>query len=188
MKKKTLLSPAQNNLENTNADKGESSGALNQSSILVSESEYGNSTMRQEQIVNQMPSENFPTVLDNSVEKNMQNSSERNQKEKTIYLENNSSSIVWYKPENGSEIYPLEGYSVLYEPIDGVATTKYKNAVIKIPTGSAVTITKEGGAEIHWYGFGEISRLFGYGWIDECPDENWKPLFQKAKLIGKNTY
>lgn len=113
---------------------------------------------------------------------------DQSQTEKTVYLENNSSSIVYYKPENGTGIYPLEGYSVLYEPIDGVATSKCKNAVIKIPTSSAVTITLEGGAMIHFYGFGEISRMFGYGWITKIPDDNWKELFDKAKEIGKATY
>ena len=115
-------------------------------------------------------------------------SKDKSQTEKTMYLENNSSSIVYYKPEDGTGVYPLEGYSVLYEPIDGVATSKYKNAVTKIPTGSAATITEEGGVQIHFYGFGEVSRMFGYGWITEVPDDNWKELFKMANEIGKATY
>jgi len=122
-------------------------------------------------------------------EGNNNNDSQDNlQTQKVEYLVNNSNYTIYYKPENGDGIFPLAEHSVLYNPIDGVATFKYKNAVIKIPTGSAVTISPDGGADIHFYGFGVIVRAFGYGWIDKSPDENWDLLFKKAEEIGKSTY
>ena len=119
---------------------------------------------------------------------NNNDSQDNSQTQKVEYLVNNSNYTIYYKPENGDGIFPLAEHSVLYDPVDGVATFKYKNAVIKIPTGSAVTISPDGGADIHFYGFGVIVRAFGYGWIDESPDENWDLLFDKATEIGKSTY
>lgn len=107
---------------------------------------------------------------------------------KTAYLINESNHTIYYKPENTSEALPLGAHKTLYEPIDGAATTKYSNAVIKIPTGADLTVTSEGGADIDFYGLGGVSRLFGYGWITSVPDSGWQQLFDKAKEIGKQKY
>lgn len=112
----------------------------------------------------------------------------KQKQEKTEYLRNNSSDTIYYKPEEGSGIGSLAPGGVLYERIDGAATTKYKDAVIKIPTGASLTVTSEGGADIDFYGGGGLVRMFGYGWITNVPDDNWKPLFEKAKEIGKKNY
>ena len=108
--------------------------------------------------------------------------------EKTAYLTNNSSHTIYYKPEHGDGLGSLAPGQVLYEQIDGAATAKYKDAVIKIPTGASLTVTSEGGADIDYYGLGGLIRLGNYGWITEVPDENWQPLFDKAKEIGKYNY
>jgi len=115
------------------------------------------------------------------------------------YLVNNSNSTVYFKPENGKTgldnagAYPLEKNQSLYISVDGVATKKYNNVVVKIPTGADITVTSEGGADIDYYGFGGLARMAGsYGWIykSRIPsnDSSWDALFQKAKEIGKRKY
>ena len=129
--------------------------------------------------------------------------------EMTPFLSNNSSSTVYYKPEglnkegidqnpgkSSSEAYPIEAGKDLYAPIDGVATTKYNDHVLKIPTGATITITSEGGGDIDWNGFGGIGRVFAkIGWINKgyietnYPDNtDWNALFNKASEIGKKEY
>ena len=75
-------------------------------------------------------------------------------------------------------------------PVDGVATSKYNDNVGKIPTKSSVTITKEGGLDIDFWGLGGLIRLFpDYGWVDtnwlkqkqKGGDNSWNKLFEKAK-------
>lgn len=112
----------------------------------------------------------------------------KKESEKTAYLTNNSSHTIYYKPENGSGLGTLAPGGILYEQIDGAATAKYKDAVIKIPTGASLTVTSEGGGDIDFYGLGGLSRMVGYGWITAVPDANWQPLFDKAKEIGKTNY
>jgi hypothetical protein len=108
--------------------------------------------------------------------------------EKTAYLTNNSSHTIYYKPENTSEALPLKPGGVLYEPIDGAATSKYNDAVIKIPSGADLTITSDGGADIDFYGLGGIVRIVKYGWITVVPDSGWSNLFEKARAIGARPY
>src|SRR5690606_482807 len=84
------------------------------------------------------------------------NTIEKNGGEKmTPYLSNQSDSDVFYKPEGGENndcAIRVEAGKDVYAPVDGVATSKYSDSVLKIPTGSRITITSEGGGEISFYG------------------------------------
>jgi len=122
--------------------------------------------------------------------------------EMTPFVVNNSNSMVYYKPEttqNGylnSGAYPIGSNLDLYSPVDGVATSKYSDNVLKIPTGATVTITSEGGGDIDFYGLGGIGRMMpSIGWIKKDyitgqnkNDTSWDALFNKAALIGKKKY
>ena len=123
--------------------------------------------------------------------------------EQTPYVRNKSSKTIYYKPEKtirnyeNDGAYPIEAGKDLYMPVDGVATSKYSDNVGKIPTKSSVTITKEGGLDIDFWGLGGLIRLFpDYGWVDtnwlkqkqKGGDNSWNKLFEKAKKIGRRSY
>ncbi len=64
---------------------------------------------------------------------------------KTAYLTSNSTHTIYYKPENGSWVGSIGPGGVLYEEIDGAATAKYRDAVIKIPNGASLTLPQREG-------------------------------------------
>ena len=76
-------------------------------------------------------------------------------------------------------------------------TTKYNDNVGKIPTGATIKITKEGGLNIDFHGFGGLVRLFpDYGWVNKkwqrkqqkAGDHSWNKLFEIAGQIGRRPY
>jgi RHS repeat-associated protein len=126
----------------------------------------------------------------------------------TPFVTNNSGSTVYYKPEgvkdgvdlnpgySNSGAYPIGANQDLYAPVDGVATKKYSDHVLKIPTGASITITSEGGGDIDFYGLGGMGRMaLGIGWINKeyitnqnKNDKSWDALFNKAAKIGLTKY
>ena len=119
------------------------------------------------------------------------------------FVENHSSEMIYFKPETTygeyetTEAFSLEAGKDLYMPVDGVATSKYNDNVGKIPSGSSIKITKEGGLNIDYYGLGGLIRaLPNYGWVNqkwlqnrhEDRDYSWDKLFEKAKEIGRRAY
>ncbi len=118
-------------------------------------------------------------------------------------VENHSNEDVYFKPEtdigdwNNNDAYKIEAGKDLYMPVDGVATSKYNDNVGKIPTGATVKITKEGGLNIDFHGFGGLIRLHpDYGWVDKkwqrkqkkAGDHSWDKLFEMADQIGRRPY
>ena len=82
-------------------------------------------------------------------------------------------------------------------PVDGVATSKYNDNVGKTPTGATVKITKEGGLNMNFHGFGGLIRLFpNYGWVNKnwqrkqqkAGDLSWDKLFEMAGQMGRRPY
>lgn len=115
------------------------------------------------------------------------------------FLENNSDSTVFYKPEGGDNndaAIAVESGEDVYVGVDGVATSKYSDSVLKIPTGWTIEITSEGGGNIDFYGFGGLGRMApGIGWIKKeyiknknPKDTSWDNVFKKANEIGKEKY
>jgi len=110
-------------------------------------------------------------------------------------VENNCKSNVYYKPEttvgdfDNAEAYEIKPGEQLYMPVDGVATSKFKRQVCKIPTGSSVSIKNDGGVSFKGK-VGPLARLTPmYGWITRnkisAKDHSWDKLFNKAYQIGK---
>ena len=110
-------------------------------------------------------------------------------------VENNSKSNVYYKPEttvgdfDNAEAYEIKPGEQLYMPVDGVATSKFKRQVCKIPTGTSVSIKNDGGVSFKGK-VGPLARLTPmYGWITRnkisAKDHSWDKLFNKAYQIGK---
>ena len=119
------------------------------------------------------------------------------------YVENHSGETIYFKPETtygeykNEGAYPLEAGKDLYMLVDGVATSKYNDNVGKIPTGATIKITKEGGLNIDFHGFGGLVRLFpDYGWVNKkwqrkqqkAGDHSWNKLFEIAGQIGRRPY
>ena len=123
------------------------------------------------------------------------------------FVENHSNETIYFKPERSKGegdnrvendgAYPLGAGKDLYMPVDGVATSKYNDNVGKIPTGATIKITKEGGLNIDFHGFGGLIRLFpDYGWVNHNwqkkqqrgGDYSWDKLFNKAGQIGRRPY
>ena len=119
------------------------------------------------------------------------------------YVENHSGETIYFKPETtygeykNEGAYPLEAGKELDMPVDGVATSKYNDNVGKIPTGATIKITKEGGLNIDFHGFGGLVRLFpDYGWVNKkwqrkqqkAGDHSWNKLFEIAGQIGRRPY
>ena len=118
-------------------------------------------------------------------------------------VENHSNEDVYFKPEtdigdwNNNDAYKIEAGKDLYMPVDGVATSKYNDNVGKIPTGATIKITKEGGLNIDFHGFGGLIRLHpDYGWVNKkwqrkqqkAGDHSWNKLFEMAGQIGRRPY
>jgi len=128
----------------------------------------------------------------------------------TPYIENNSNSSVYFKPEGTIEdrrskqtivcnwgvddrqAYELEAGKDLYSPFDGIATSKYNDRICKVPDGTRVTIDKNG--DVSMNGLNGVSRVLpNYSWISnsfksDYDKESWQPLFNKAAAIGKKNY
>jgi RHS repeat-associated protein len=105
----------------------------------------------------------------------------------TPFVQNNSNSTIYYKPEgsdkNGNNLnpyvsqkgaYPIAPNTDLYSPVDGVKTPKTgKNNVHKVPDEYRVKIDKEGNADItNW----PDCCIPGYGETSTPKDGNWDAL------------
>jgi len=117
------------------------------------------------------------------------------------FLINNSNQSVFYKPEgiddgvdknpgyNNDGAYEVKANTDLYVQFDGVATSKFKKQVCKVPTGSRATINKDNGVTMHGTIAGTVRLLAKFGWIyrSNIPDKdsNWNNLFNKALELGK---
>jgi hypothetical protein len=116
--------------------------------------------------------------------------------DKTVYVNNESNKIVYYKSETGSDAIPVMPKSKSYEPIDGVVTHRHCNKVYKVFTGATVDIDEDGNVDPDYSGVGDfVNFIAGGGWKDEKwlqerhtqnpPDKGWDALFKVSKTICK---
>ena len=114
---------------------------------------------------------------------------------------NNSDSVVYYKPEDGSydkknRIAPHSRQSL---NVDGLATCLYDDKVYKVPGGAPyhpdVIVDKSGQVSFRFFNQWPAdfykdykkhkNEKYEYGWmsLDEL-DDSWQTLFDLAKEIG----
>lgn len=90
-----------------------------------------------------------------------------------VKVRNNSRNTIKAKPEDGScdpvDVKPGEDYY----GADGV---KVGDRVYKTVDGSHVIVTKNGKV-VTKSAIGSIMNTMRGGWLDKCPDDCWKPLF-----------
>jgi RHS repeat-associated protein len=183
--------------------------------IVMNRDDYNNMTEGKEKGISQTDALNKGTQLNeygkgisisNDTWSHIENNGGDNRL--TPYVQNQSNSTVYYKPEgkigdvdmnpgySASGAYPIAPNTDLYVQVDGVATRKYSDNVLKIPTGSRIRITSEGGGMISGKG-GNAIRIHGeYGWVDtkwqakqqKKGDTSWDNLFKKAAQIGIRKY
>ena len=122
---------------------------------------------------------------------------------RTVYLKNNSTHTVYYKPEHTGQALPVPPGGSVYETVDGVATHKYCSQVYKIPGNDDISLTttidENGDVDPDYYGIGDLMALVGGGWKDRAwlkerheqvdkdgkpqPDFGWNALFEKSLNI-----
>jgi RHS repeat-associated protein len=106
---------------------------------------------------------------------------------------------VYYKPEKGA--YGIRDYvkpgEYHYGAIDGVATSKYDDAVFKVPNGSRVKVLPGGKVEFlnpvstrvsagvaNLNSLRKTGEVYEYGWMTiDMLDNNWINLFRYALII-----
>lgn len=102
------------------------------------------------------------------------------------FVENNSSSTIYYKPEgevegvnvnpyvSNSGAYPIAPKTALYSPVDGVKTPKTSSdEVHKVPTNYRVKVDEKGNADI--IGWPDCC-IPGYGATSTPKDGTWDAL------------
>jgi len=112
-------------------------------------------------------------------------------------LSNSDHSKVFYRNENGvaGMNNQLRHGEYITDPIDGVATSKFKNLIFKVPDGGTVKVTLGGEVNLNMdiaarTKLGAYKLLkpdYQYGWLDRnyfrsinALDDNWNFLFRAA--------
>lgn len=118
------------------------------------------------------------------------------------YITNNRGRSIYFKSEgtqfgfDNDGVYELWAGRDLYVRVDGVATDKYSDHVFRIPNYGTVTVEADGGIDLDYYYLSGPVRLSSdYGWIKRSvifdldeDDKSWDLLFERAKIIGRDTY
>ncbi|HEX7317273.1 MAG TPA: hypothetical protein VF297_25470 [Pyrinomonadaceae bacterium] len=122
------------------------------------------------------------------------------------FVMNNSRTTIYVKPEEGGGALPVGPGGLWREPIDGVATHKYKDRVYKVVSGTRVTIDEDGDVDpdlsipivlsarpvtVGQMPVGDLANFVAGGWKDqkwleerhEEKDTGWDALFAKAAII-----